>query len=99
MAGNNPNVPASCGRPNLTIFDQWTTLNSPLQEALLGHEMAHYWDQVNGYDLTREMRGWKNWGDTATDRGTATDGEDIAEAVKVYFWNQYDEGRLWTDDD
>ena len=96
--GSNPYAAASVGRPNVTIFDHWFSGGSSLQEALLGHEMAHYWDQSYGYALTTEMGGWINWGTTATDRGSHAPVEDIAEAVRVYFWNQYDEGREWTDD-
>jgi len=98
-AGGNPNVAASAARPDVTVFNHWFSCGSPLQEALLGHEMTHYWDQAYGYALTTEMKSWVNWGDTATDRGSHTNLEDIAEAVRVYFWNQYDEGHEWTDDD
>lgn len=92
---------ARATNPDILVYQGWIDLSGDpiLQRASLGHEMAHYWDQEYGHGLTTEMKGWINWGKTATDRGTHTQYEDIAEAVRVYFWNQYDEGREWTDDD
>jgi len=68
----------------------------------MGHEMTHYWNDAHGHGLEAEMVGWINWGDTATDYGSTNNSEDLAEAVRLYFWPQYDANevppRLWTDD-
>ena len=102
--GSSGDARAAAANPDVIVYDSWFLLNDDptLQEALLGHEMAHYWDQEHGGALTTEMKGWINWGDTATDRGSHADVEDIAEAVRVYFWPQYGAAepppREWTDD-
>ena len=101
----NPNVPVQTsmvtgGNAFVNVYDSWFTRSD--KEELLGHEMAHYWDFAHNDKLDQEMKGWINWGTEATDYGTFSDDEDFAEAVTVYFWNNYkNEGknREWTDDD
>ncbi|MCP4539892.1 MAG: hypothetical protein GY832_22360 [Chloroflexi bacterium] len=95
-------VAADSARPNITVFDHWFTLGTFRQRATLGHEMTHYWDHAHGYELRTQMLNWitREWGEEATGYAadSGSDGEDLAEAVKIYFWNQYDENRAWTDD-
>lgn len=76
-----------------TGYEEWK--HSPI----LTHELAHYWDQADGY-LSSDMLSWVNWGEPSTRIGALYPGspEDFAEAVDVYFWPEMDEGRLWTDD-
>jgi len=90
--------PAAACKPYVYVHDAFFTCSQDWQHATLGHEMAHYWDGEHGWGLQNEMREWINWGDTATDYRPNVAKEDFAEAVKVYFWNQYDQGREWTDD-
>lgn len=44
------------------------------------------------------MRDWINWGTTATGYGIGNPREEFAEAVVVYFLEDRDEDREWTDD-
>ncbi len=99
---------ASAGKPRVTIFDSFfeppAADSFDLQASLLGHEMAHYWEQAekargNGKLLSNEMAEWINWGDTPTNYNT-DEGENFAEAVRMYFWPKLDIYNLrWTDDD
>jgi len=101
----SPDVPLNTatidGNAFINVFDSWFTQSD--KEALLGHEMTHYWDITTHNDvLDQDMKNWINWGNTATKYGTHSDDEDLAEAVTVYFWNNYRGGegttREWTDD-
>jgi hypothetical protein len=98
-SSRNPYAVASARRPYITVYDYWFDVGSPVQETSLCHEVAHFWDQAHNDVLSTEMKSWINWGDTASDWGSYDSQEDLAEAVRVYFWPQYDEGRLWTDDE
>jgi len=100
VSSADPDARAGAANPDLIVWQSWVDLGGDptLQRAILTHEMTHYWDQEHSDGLTAEMKGWINWGVEATDRGTHTQYEDIAEAVRIYFWPDYYEERLWTDD-
>ncbi len=83
----------------IKVFNDWFGADEINKKATLGHELAHYWDYAQGNTLDADMQSWINWGDTATEYArTRYDVDDLADAVYVYFWNDYDEGYLWTDD-
>ena len=62
--------------------------------------MAHYWDAAQDGTPSAGMQDWINWGKPATPRGVADGDEDFPEALRLYFWPQYDNDHrlLWTDD-
>jgi YD repeat-containing protein len=97
---SEPNTRARGGKPYISVFDEFFEPGNvaAYQEWEMTHEMAHYWDQAQGGTLNTTMQSWVNWGQTATDYGTKSPVEDLAEAVRVYFYWQYDEKREWTDD-
>ncbi len=101
VSSTGPDARAGVANPDLIVWQSWFDLGGDptLQRALLTHEMAHYWDQEHGNALATEMGNWINWGDTATHyASTNPTSEDLPEAVRLYFYPQYDEGREWTDD-
>lgn len=99
-------VPAATLRPLLFIYDDFLfDGDADRQAANLTHELAHYWDQAQGYRFTAELTAWvqahPGEGTAATNYGaTGGPSEDFAEAVTVYFWPQYenpDPKTAWTD--